>query len=447
MTNVQYLCEAASQASLPFSRITSEDLYEFLLLIGTRLEEHRSEIVPLAHEESNLPLPRLEGELTRTISQFKLFAEDVKSERWTSVTTTEAIPERAPLPRPQLVRKLIPIGPVAVFGASNFPLAFSVAGGDTASALAAKCPVIAKIHPAHPHLSRLIASIISACVVESGLPAGVFAVLDGSESDARELVENPHITAVGFTGSQRVGRILMDIASNRPNPIPVFAEMGSTNPVFVMPGGEMTFANGYAASLTMGVGQFCTNPGIAVGVDSAEWSAAKAKVRADIEASPMGKMLTDLIEAAYLARAASLTTNSIGDLYGIPQGPQVYEVTAKEFLNNAELHEEVFGPFGVIVTAESYEEMVQVAEVIQGQLTATIFAVNNTHRTLIDILTTRVGRLIFDGFPTGVEVCEAMQHGGPYPATSDSRFTSVGNHAIARWLRPICLQNPPSWLD
>jgi alpha-ketoglutaric semialdehyde dehydrogenase len=215
----------------------------------------------------------------------------------------------------------------------------------------------------------------------------------------------------------------------------------------VMPGGEMTFANGYAASLTMGVGQFCTNPGIAVGVNSAEWSAAKVKVRADIEASPMGKMLTDLIEAAYLARAASLTTNSIGDLYGIPQGPQVYEVTAKEFLNNAELHEEVFGPFGVIVTAESYEEMVQVAEVIQGQLTATIFAVNNTHRTLIDILTTKVGRLIFDGFPTGVEVCEAMQHGGPYPATSDSRFTSVGNHAIARWLRPICLQNPPSWLD
>lgn len=435
----------------PFLRsVEGSTLADFLDGIATALTAAKADIVPIAMRETNLPEARLNGECDRTAGQFKNHAADVRAGRFKKIDHIDPIPDRTP-PRPKLDRVLIPIGPIAVFGASNFPLAYSVAGGDTASALAAGCPVVVKAHPAHPETSRMVSEIVAGQVKAHGFPAGTFQCVHGDNDVSLGLVEHPLIKGVGFTGSLRVGRLFMDAAAKRPVPIPVFAEMGSVNPVFVLPGGLVGFAEGYIPSLTLGVGQFCTNPGIVLGIDSPDWTAAKAKMQELAAAAPMGKMLTPGIEESYLRLAqTTCRQEGVSTLVEVANPGQagLAEVSGAAFLANPQLQEEVFGPFGLIVTCASFDEMLACVG-SQGNLTSSIhFGAEDQH--LVEILLPAVeqiaGRIVFNGFPTGVEVCEAMQHGGPYPASSDSRFTSVGNHAPERWLRPVAYQNAPEWL-
>lgn len=444
------VCRCAADAA-PFLRsVDGAALAGLLDGIADALTAAKGEIVPVAMRETNLPEARLNGECDRTAGQFRNHAVDVRAGRFKQVDVVTPIPDRVP-PRPLLKRALVPIGPIAVFGASNFPLAYSVAGGDTASALEAGCPVVVKAHPAHPETSRLVSDIVSAQVKEHGFPEGTFQCVHGDNEVSIGLVEHPLIKGVGFTGSLKVGRLFMDAAAKRPVPIPVFAEMGSVNPVFVLPGGVAGFAEGYVPSLTLGVGQFCTNPGIVLGIESPDWTAAKAKMQELAAAVPAGKMLTDGIAESYVRLAqTTCRQEGVSTLVEVnsPGQAGLAEVSGAVFLANPHLQEEVFGPFGLVVTCASFDEMLACVGT-QGNLTSSIhFGPEDQH--LVEILFPAVeqiaGRIVFNGFPTGVEVCEAMQHGGPYPASSDSRFTSVGNHAPERWLRPIAYQNVPDWV-
>ncbi len=435
----------------PFLRsVEGSVLADLLDGIADALTAAKSEIVPVAMRETHLPEARLNGECDRTAGQFRNHAVDVRAGRFKKVDHVDAIPDRVP-PRPVLDRFMIPLGPIAVFGASNFPLAYSVAGGDTASAMAAGCPVVVKAHPAHPETSRMVSDILAAQVSSLGFPVGTFQCVHGDNAVSLGLVEHPLIKGVGFTGSLRVGRLFMDAAAKRAVPIPVFAEMGSVNPMFVLPGGVAGFAEGYIPSLTLGVGQFCTNPGIVLGIDSPEWTAAKAKMQELAAAAPVGRMLTDGIAENYVRLAQSTCRQEgVSTLVEVQNPGQagLAEVSGSEFVKNPHLQEEVFGPFGLVVTCKSFEEMLACVGT-QGNLSASIhFAPDD--RALVEVLLPVVeqiaGRIVFNGFPTGVEVCEATQHGGPYPAASDSRFTSVGNHAVERWLRPVAYQNAPEWI-
>ena len=419
--------------------------------IADALTAAKAEIVPVAMRETHLPEARLNGECDRTAGQFRNHAVDIRAGRFKQVDVVTAIPDRTP-PRPHIERFMIPIGPVAVFGASNFPLAYSVAGGDTASALAAGCPVVVKAHPAHPETSRIVSDIVAAQVKEHGFPIGTFQCVHGDNDVSLGLVEHPLIKGVGFTGSLRVGRLFMDAAAKRLVPIPVFAEMGSVNPVFVLPGGVAGFAEGYIPSLTLGVGQFCTNPGIVLGIDSPEWTAAKAKMQELAAAAPVGTMLTPGIAESYVRLAqTTCRQEGVSTLVEVQSPGQagLAEASAAEFIRNPHLQEEVFGPFGLIVTCKSFDEMLTCVG-HQGNLTSSIHY-GEGDQSLVEVLLPAVeqiaGRIVFNGFPTGVEVCEATQHGGPYPASSDSRFTSVGNHAPERWLRPVAYQNAPEWIE
>lgn len=454
--SVQIACRRANEAASVLRQAKPETLAALLELIADKLAGAEAEIVPLAMEESHLPQARLTGELGRTTGQLRMFAKDVREGKWKDSRTVEALPDRQPLPRPQLERFMVPIGPVAVFGASNFPLAFSVSGGDTASALAAGCPVVAKVHPAHPKLSEQVGSLISAAVAEMGLPVGTFQLVAGEAEVGGALVTDPNIKGVGFTGSFRVGRHLMDLAAARSEPIPVFAEMGSINPVFVLPSAlderGSALATGYVQSVTMGVGQFCTNPGVVFGVAGAAWDAFCAEVQGGLNGVAAGKMLTDGIGEAYCQNALGLLAESGVVALVAPASagqPGLAQTTLAEFVGNSKLQEEVFGPFGLLVTASSFDELVSVFPHLHGQLTGTVLYGSGDAelvKILVPALETKVGRIVFNGFPTGVEVCEGMQHGGPYPASSDVRFTSVGNHAILRWLRPVSYQNAPDYL-
>ena len=454
--SVQLACQRAGEAAPILRQSSPETIASLLESIADKLTAREAEIVPLAVEESNLPIPRLTGELGRTTGQLRMFAADVRAGAWLDKRTVEALPDRQPLARPKFERFMIPVGPVAIFGASNFPLAFSVPGGDTASALAAGCPVVAKAHPAHPRLSVLVGSIISEAVAELGLPAGTFQLEAGDAAVGEALVKDSNIKGVGFTGSQRVGRHLMDIAATRPEPIPVFAEMGSINPVFVLPGivGEQAIQMGaaYAQSVTLGVGQFCTNPGVVFGIVGEGWDGFCAQVTTRMMQSIQGTMLTDAIGAAYVAGAEVINNEDGVDPQlepGEPGQAGLARVSLANFIANPKLQEEVFGPFGLLVTAESFEELLTVFPALHGQLTGTILHGPGDEamvKALVPLIESKVGRIVFNGFPTGVEVCEGMQHGGPYPASSDVRFTSVGNHAILRWLRPVSYQNAPDFL-
>jgi 2,5-dioxopentanoate dehydrogenase len=446
-------CDLA-QSTVPILRKLSHEKRAALLEgIADRLASHRAEIVPLAMQESNLPEARLNGELDRTCFQFRNFAQVVRSGEFARTAVTDALPDRAPLPRPKLELIHVPVGVVAVFGASNFPLAFSVSGGDTASAIAAGCPVIVMAHPAHPKLSKLVSDLISQEVDAHDLPSGTFSCVFGGPEIGRTLVEDSSVQAVGFTGSQRVGRILMDLAGQRPNPIPVFAEMGSINPTYLSPGALATRAaalsSGYAASLTMGVGQFCTNPGVVVGVKSEGWNAFKEALIAELSGNTGGLMLTDMIGENYVRSALVISAEAevLLEVQGAGK-PGLAKVSAREFRENHLLQEEVFGPFGLLVECETVEEMLATVP-SQGQLTGTIHCEIGEEVFVSEMVTNlepKVGRLVFNGFPTGVEVCAAMHHGGPYPAASDARFTSVGDGAIKRWLRPVSYQNAPAFL-
>ena len=453
--------DLAEQAFDTYRHASLETRAQFLEAIADNIIGLGDTLIERAQAESALPKARLEGERARTIGQLKLFASLVREGRWLSATLDSAQPERKPLPRPDLRLQKIPVGPVAVFGASNFPLAFSVAGGDTAAALAAGCPVVVKSHPAHLGTSELAGRAIQKAVADSGLPEGVFSLVVGAGNAIGEaLVAHPAIKSVGFTGSRRGGLALIEIASRRREPIPVFAEMSSINPFFVLPGAlaarAESLANGFVDSVTLGVGQFCTNPGLVLALEGPHLQAFIDYAVSAFEKKGAQTMLTASIAAAYeegIARrdesgVERVATGAESDA-SCPALPALYSVSAEKFLATPQLEDEIFGPTSLIVTCRSEEEMLDLARRIEGQLTATLQMENDDvplARRLLPILERKAGRILANGFPTGVEVSYAMVHGGPYPATSDSRATSVGAMAIERFLRPVCYQDLPSAL-
>jgi NADP-dependent aldehyde dehydrogenase len=459
---VDEACGLAAHAFDSFRETSAEVRARFLETIGQGLMDLGSELVERACGESGLPLARIEGERARTAIQLKLFASVVRDGRWMSATLDPALPDRKPLARPDLRSRKIALGPVAVFGASNFPLAFSVAGGDTASALAAGCPVVAKAHPAHLGTSELVGRVIQRGVAECGLHEGVFSLLVGEGNAIGEaLVAHPAIKAVGFTGSRRGGLALMRIASQRTEPIPVYAEMSSVNPVFLLPGAlakrPEALAVGFTDSLTLGVGQFCTNPGLVVAVESDDLERFRRLAAEKLSGKSAATMLTPGIHAAYqsglrkLAATQGVRTLAQGQSASASCAGQaaLFSVDAKTFLAVPHLSDEVFGPAALLISCRNSGEMREVAEHLEGQLTSTLHveaADTEIARELLPILERKAGRIVFNGFPTGVEVCYAMVHGGPYPATTDSRTTSVGAAAIERFLRPVCYQNMPAAL-
>jgi NADP-dependent aldehyde dehydrogenase len=457
--HVDRALDAAESAWHEYRRVPAAQRAAFLERIAEELEQ-LGDLVDVAHRETALPPERLTGERARTTGQLRLFASLVREGSWVDASIDRALPDRRPVPKPDIRRMLIPIGPVAVFGASNFPLAFSVAGGDTASAFAAGCPVVVKAHPAHPATSELVAHAIVKAGAAAGLPPGVFSLLQSTRHDlATALVQHRHTKAVGFTGSLRAGRALFDAAARRSDPIPVYAEMGSVNPVFLLPGAlaerAEAIADGLAASVTLGVGQFCTNPGVVVAVDGEPFDRFKRRLDDLIRQAMPGTMLYPAILDSYEAGVRRLSgvdgisaVRSSVATAGREGGaiPSVLEATAPTFMRHRELREEVFGPSTVVVRCASSDEMRAVARALDGQLTATIHGTAADlaeHGWLMSILEDKAGRLLVNGFPTGVEVCASMQHGGPYPATTDSRSTSVGTAAIHRFARPIAYQNFP----
>ena len=449
----------AEKAFAVYRSQPAEKIADFLNRIAEEILKLGDELIQRTSAETGLPEARLIGERGRTMNQFKMFADLVRDGSWLEATIDRAQPDRKPLPKVDLRRMLVPLGPVVVFGASNFPLAFSVGGGDTASALAAGCPVVVKAHSAHPGASEMVGRAIQAAVEACGMPSGVFAMVhgDGTEIGMR-LVQHPATKAVGFTGSHQGGRALFDAACKRPEPIPVFAEMSSTNPVFILPGAlkqnGKTIAEGLAQSVTQGVGQFCTNPGLAFGRQSDEWTAFVQRVGELASAVAPGVMLHPGISANFhkgaekLQKVAgvSLAGKSSAESTSGRAAAMIFNTDAKTFQQQHVLREEVFGPASLLVNCGSTEDLEQIARSLAGQLTATIHGTEADlaeHAGLVAILREKAGRLIFNQFPTGVEVCPAMQHGGPYPATTDSRFTSVGTFAIKRFVRPVSFQNFP----
>lgn len=449
--------EAAEAAFWSFSALSRAERAGFLERIADEIEARGADLTAVGSAETGLPTARLEGERGRTTGQLRLFARHILGTDFLDLRHDVALPERQPLPRPDIRMMQRPVGPVAVFGASNFPLAFSTAGGDTASALAAGCPVVVKGHPAHPGTGEIVAQAVDAAVRACGLHPGVFSLIQGVGTDLGvALVTHPLITAVGFTGSLAGGRALFDLCARREVPIPFYGELGSVNPVFLMPAalaarGE-AIAKGWAASLTMGAGQFCTNPGIVVAMAGAEGDAFVAAATAALGAVGPQVMLTDGIAAAYRAGRERIAATagvrevltSVCDRRNAT--PYVFEVAGADWLANSVLGHEVFGPLGVIVRVADFAEMEAVARSLEGQLTCTLQMDDgdaDLARRLMPVLERKAGRVLANGFPTGVEVCEAMVHGGPYPASTNFGATSVGTMAIRRWLRPVSYQNMP----
>jgi 2,5-dioxopentanoate dehydrogenase len=441
----------AHNAWWQYRKTTTEQRATFLEAIAAEIVALGDVLLETANVETALPLARLIGERGRTTGQLQLFADFIRRPDWERVIVDEALPDRQPLPRPRLVQRQVPLGVVGVFGASNFPFAFSVAGGDTVSALAAGCPVVFKAHPAHPATCALVGAAIVRAANSSGMPEGVFSMIQGASNEVgARLVTHPLVKAVGFTGSYRGGKSLYDLAVRRPEPIPVYAEMGSTNPVFFLPGAlknaKMDIAEAFVNAITLGNGQFCTNPGVFV--VSAQHEAFVGQVAEKLSAIAPGPMLTGGIGAAYqkgiehqrgLTNVVPVTTWP-----GNANTPHLLKTTVKAALKIPELTEEVFGPSTVAIVADDMASTLDFARQLKGHLTATIWAdasdMDERYQELVDILTTKAGRIILNGFPTGVEVCHAMVHGGPFPATTDVRSTSVGTQAIYRFMRPVVLQ-------
>lgn len=446
---------SAGSAFEAYSELPPQKTAAFLERIAEETLAIGNPLIATAVEETGLTTERLEGERARTVNQLRMFADLARKGAWKDVRIDPAIPDRKPVPRPDLRRTLIPIGPVAVWAASNFPFAFSVAGGDTASALAAGCTVVLKAHPGHPRTSRLVAGAIEQALGDCGLPPGVFTMVEGDSPEiSLALVRHPGVKAGAFTGSLRAGRALFDAAAARPEPIPFFAEMGSVNPVFLLPEGlaarRDTIAEGFAQSVNLGVGQFCTSPGLAIGVASDDLDRFAAQLRPRFEQAAAGRMLTPAITASYCDAVSKIAAiEGVRATRGAGDGPlpTVFETTAATFLDNPGLRHEVFGPSTTVVRCATQAQLEEVARALEGSLTATLHGTEGdlrAHAGLLRILTGKVGRIIFNGFPTGVEVGAAMQHGGPYPSTTDPRFTSVGTAAIVRFARPICYQNFPA---
>lgn len=448
--------QAAEQAFWSFGYSSRDQRAAFLNAIADQIEARSTEITEIGTQESGLPEARLQGERGRTVGQLRLFASHILAGTYLDQRHDAAMPERAPLPRPDMKMIQRPIGPVAVFGASNFPLAFSTAGGDTAAALAAGCPVVVKGHAAHPGTSEIIAEAIHAAIKTCDMHPGVFSLVhDGKHDVGHSLVQHPLIRAVGFTGSLGGGRALFDLCAQRPEPIPFFGELGSVNPVFILPEAAAQRAGeigaGWAGSLTMGAGQFCTNPGIVVILKDQAGGFSKAVI-AELEKTHAQTMLTDGIAAAYRdGQHRIATADGVQELFTASCNqreatPHLYQTTATEWLSNETLGEEVFGPLGLIVLADDLTQMQQLAHALQGQLTCTLFMEEGdmaAAQTMMPVLERKAGRILRNGFPTGVEVSDAMVHGGPYPASTNFGATSVGTLSIRRFLRPVCYQNIP----
>ena len=458
--DVEHAAQLAAEAFRVYGRTSGRERGAFLRAIAANIDSLTTELVERAHQETALPPGRLQGETARTCGQLRLFAQVAEEGSWVGARIDRADPDRKPAAKPDIRSMLRPLGPVVVFGASNFPLAFSVAGGDTASALAGGNPVIVKAHAAHPGTGELVGRAIQASVRECGLPEGVFSLLFGHGAQVgTALMKHPLVKAGGFTGSRGAGRVLMDIAAARPEPIPFYAEMSSTNPVFILPGvlrerGE-TIAAGLHASFTMGAGQFCTKPGMVFlpkGTDAAPF---REKLRQLVTGSAPFHLLTATIHSSY---SASIENRKIGGQVnvvaearqedggdGFSVASALFETDAASFLGT-NLDEEIFGPTTLLVQHSTREEVLKIARGLEGHLTATIHGTEQDLREFADLVTIlegKVGRLVFNGFPTGVEVSHAMVHGGPYPSTSDGHSTSVGTRAIFRFARPVCYQGFP----
>lgn len=460
---VDRACALARDAFDPYRALPLERRAAFLETIAGRILDLGDALIARAQAESGLPAARLQGERTRTVSQLRLFAQVVRDGHFLRATIDPALPARQPLPRADLRLAKIPLGPVAVFGASNFPLAFSVAGGDTAAALAAGAPVVVKAHGAHLGTSEMVGRAIQQAVADCGLPEGVFSLLFGAGYQIGEaLVGHPAIKAVGFTGSRQGGLALVRVANARPEPIPVYAEMSSINPVFLFPAAlaarAEAMARGFVDSLTLGAGQFCTNPGLVIAIDSPGLQRFVSAASEALAAKPAQTMLTPGIHQAYAASTAraeevagvekAASGLSAGDMPNAASAA-LYATDAQCLLSSPALMEEMFGPASVVVRCRSLEEMRAVAEHLEGQLTATLQIDADDQADaaqLLPVLERKAGRILANGFPTGVEVCHAMVHGGPFPSTSNALFTSVGSAAIDRFLRPVCYQDLPDGL-
>jgi 2,5-dioxopentanoate dehydrogenase len=460
-TDINVVMENAMSAFHTYRKMPLKQRAHFLRAIALEIDALGDELITTAGEESNLPEARLRGEKGRTIFQLNSYATACEKADWLEARIDTAIPDKAP-PKPDIRKMLVPIGPVVVFGASNFPYAFSTAGGDTASALAAGCPVVVKAHPAHLRTGTLMANAIAKAATNCGMPDGIFTnVYAPGFEIGKALVIHSNTKAVGFTGSFAGGKQLFDWANQRTNPIPVFAEMGSVNPVFLLAEklsqAAEEIGKQYAGSITLGVGQFCTNPGIIIGVEGADLDIFKYTLASEIKAMTPATMLHEGIAKNYIAHKANalqqpdvqllVASDNAGD---DKQGqPTIATTSGQAFLSNPLLHKEVFGPYSLIVACADNAELLQVAKSLEGQLTSTIMATDNdlaASTDLVNYVETICGRLIINSVPTGVEVCLSMQHGGPFPASTDSRFTSVGSDAIKRFARPLAYQNYPDYL-
>ncbi|WP_045389419.1 aldehyde dehydrogenase (NADP(+)) [Falsirhodobacter sp. alg1] len=457
---VNRAAEAAEEAFWTYGYLPREKRAEFLEVIADEIEARADAITQIGTEETGLPTGRLQGERGRTTGQLRLFADHIRKGEYLDRRTDAAQPDRKPAARPEIRVIQRPIGPVAVFGASNFPLAFSTAGGDTAAALAAGCPVVVKGHSAHPGTGEIIAEAIHAAIEKTGMPKGVFSLIQGGRRDVgTALVQHPLIKAVGFTGSLGGGRALFDLCAQRPEPIPFFGELGSVNPMFVLPEAltarGTTMGEGWAGSLLMGAGQFCTNPGIAVVPEGAEGDGFVEAASTALKAAANQVMLTDGIAKAYQdGKARFDSRNSVrpvmtSESSGREAGPNLYEVSASAFLEDHTLAEEVFGPLGLVVRVKGTDDMVRLAKGLEGQLTITVLMDDGDTEAaskLMPVLERKAGRILVNGFPTGVEVVDSMVHGGPYPASTNFGATSVGTLSIRRFLRPVSFQNLPEAL-
>jgi NADP-dependent aldehyde dehydrogenase len=453
-------CGAAKTAFASFAATSREERAVLLEMIADEIDARGDAITEIGSAETGLPEARLVGERGRTTGQLRLFAAHIRKGEYLDLRHDKALPDRQPLPRPDLRTMQRPIGPVAVFGASNFPLAFSVAGGDTAAALAAGCPVVVKGHEAHPGTGEIVADAITAAVKKCNLDGGVFSFVQGASREVGEaLVTDPRIKAVGFTGSLGGGRALYNLCAARPEPIPFFGELGSVNPMFVLPeaaanrGGEI--GAGWAGSLTMGVGQFCTNPGIVIVIDGPDADRFVDAAVKGLEAVSAQPMLTDGMANAYrngvrgVEKGAGVKALLTTSCQGRDAAPYLFEVSGVDWMADEVLAEEVFGPLGLVIRVKDAAQMQEVAESFKGQITATLQMDDGDvalARDLLPILERMAGRVLANGFATGVEVCDAMVHGGPYPASTNFGATSVGTLSIRRFLRPVCYQNLPDAL-
>lgn len=459
MSDLNANFKKAQRAFVTIKSKTVAEKAAFLEAMAIQIENIKSELIPMASRESNLPEGRITGELGRTLGQIRLFANLIKEGSWVEATVDHADPDRAPAPKPDIRRMLRPLGPVVVFGASNFPLAFSTAGGDTVSALAAGCPVIYKAHPAHPETSKLVAAAIRDAAKKSDMPEDIFQHVEGGITLGQDLAKHPMAKAIAFTGSYAGGKALFDTAAAREEPIPVYAEMGSVNPIFAFEGKLSkqleALAAAYVGSLTLGVGQFCTNPGLIFVPESKSDAFAEA-VGETIAAVAAAPMLHDGIAKTYKDRIATLmekdklTWVHAATASDLTHGsPALAKVTATDWISDEAFQEEVFGPFGILVTYENASQLPEIAESLKGQLTCTLWAEDAElaeNAEFLALIEEKCGRLLFKGAPTGVEVGFAMQHGGPFPSTSDSRSTSVGVYAIKRFVRPVAFQDMPETL-